>query len=199
MSIRIDIVNIALSMLGSKAITSIEDDSTEARVMKTNYIIARDATIEAYEWSFAIKRFTPAKSTEPPIWGFGSAFPIPSDILRVLQVDLDSLRPSTSRNTREHRNQVYHVVESGSILCDEDNIFCTGLRRVDDEGIFSNLFAHAFAAKLAVLCCYAITESNTKFRAVLAMYTGFIKEAKSRDGQQGSTRRLRGDWFRRVR
>lgn len=198
MSARIDIVNIALSMLGADTITSLEDDAPEAIVMKTHYYIARDATLEAHEWSFAIKRFQPAKATESPLWGYDNAFPIPSDIIRVLQVDR-GWTPSMSFDRTRHRNQVDHVVEGRDILCDEEEIYCTGIRRVEDEGIFSNLFAQAFAARLALAACYAITESNQKVEVFAAMFAGTIKEAKSRDGQQGSTRRMRSSWLQRVR
>jgi len=202
MSERIDIVNIALTVLGADPITSLEDDAPEALVMKTNYPIARDATLEAYEWSFAIKRFKPAKAAEAPVWGWNFAYPIPSDILRVLQVDRNSPASFVSQTQLGQGNpryEVQHVIEGRKILCNEDTIYCTGIRRTDDEGIYSNLFATALAMKLAMLTCYAITESNQKVENLAALYAGAIKEAKSRDGQQGSTRRLRSSWLRRVR
>ena len=198
MSARIDIVNIALSMVGADSITSIEDDAPEAQLMKTNYYIARDATLEAYEWSFAIKRFIPAREEDAPTWGWAYAYPLPSDILRVLRVDRDYPSQSLNRD-RMYRNQVPFEVEQRKILTSESSIYCTGIRRIEDEGIYSNLFCHAFSAKLAMLTCYAITESNQKFKAMAAIYDGAIKEAKSRDGQQGTTRRMRSHWLRRAR
>lgn len=200
---RVDIANIALNLLGQDAITSIDDDSDAARLIKVHYEIAKNATLEACEWSFAIKRFIPAKLAAAPLWGFGAAFEIPSDILRLLQVDRNQTSPFFSSpletDSLERRDQIFHVVESGQILCNEDVIFCTGIRRIDDEGIFSNLFAHAFAAKLAMLCTYAITESNSKFQAMAGVYAAFLKEARSRDNQQGSTKRLRNRALRQVR
>lgn len=55
-------MNLALTFLGEKEITSIDDDSDAARVMKTQYVLARDATIESAEWTFAVKRFIPPKA-----------------------------------------------------------------------------------------------------------------------------------------
>ena len=192
MSAKINVVNYALSLLGANPITSLEDDAHEAKVMKTFYYEARDGLLEVVEWSFAIKRFKPAKSTDEPLWGWSSSFPIPSDILRVLTVESDNTYGM-------NRDQVDHVVEQRSILCNEDNIVCTGIRRIDDEGVYSPLFNEAFAVKLAVLACLAITESNTKFQQMAAMYAGVIKDAKSRDGQQGTTRRVRSRWINRAR
>jgi len=198
MSARIDIVNVALGMLSADPITSIEDDAPEALLMKVNYDMARDATLEAYEWTFATRMFVPAASAVAPLWRWAYAYPIPSDIIRVLEVDRGSpVGAFVSNHMR--RDQVDHEVQSGQILTNEGAIYCTGLRRVEDEGIFSSLFAHALAAKLAMLTCFAITQSRTQFEVVTAMYTGAIKEAKSRDGMQGTTRRMRSHWLTAAR
>lgn len=200
MSARVDIANIALALLSSDSITTLEDDSRQAKVINTHYEAAKNATLEAYEWSFATKRFTPAKSSTDPDWGWSNAFPIPSDILRVTEVDLN-LPPAGQSIFLDpmDRSPAPHVVENRIILTNDDPIYCTGIRKVEDEGIFSALFDHAFAAKLAMLSCYAITESNTKFKAMATLYGAMIGEAKTRDAQQSTTRRLRHRRHRRNR
>jgi hypothetical protein len=202
MSARIDVVNIALSWLGANPITSLEDEAPEALLMKNNYYLARDATLEDAEWSFAIRRWIPPKSGVVPIGGASNFFPIPSDIIRVLRVD----RPrgggwaqigDTRRIDRDE--QVDWRSESGNILTNEDSIICKGIRRIEDEGIYSPLFVHAFAAHLAMLCAYPITESDGKFNAMSALYTLKISMAKSRDGIQGTSKRVRNRSFDNVR
>lgn len=204
MSERADLCNIALGILGESAITSIDDDSEKAEILKVNYNIARDATLEAHEWSFAIKQFVPNRLSNSPEWMYGSQFQVPADILRVLAVErmptaaseaYDSVRSSRART----RANVDHEVQGRLILCDEEHIFCTGIRRVEEEGSFSNLFCHALAAKLAMLICFRLTESSTKFDRAVGLYAGFMKEAKSRDGMQSSTRRLVRNAYAKVR
>jgi hypothetical protein len=198
MSERIDIANIALAMLGAEQITSFEDDLIEARQMQIHYDVARDATLEAFEWTFATIRFIPAKETEPPLYGWGVQFPIPSNILRVLRVERNLSEPIDPSRVKGH-DEIDYSIERGKILCDQDIIYCTGIERLNEEGRFSNLFVHAFAAKLAMLCCYPITRSNEIFKAVAAMYAGSIEEAASRDGQQGRHERIRNKTLKRVR
>lgn len=160
--------------------------------MKLNYAHARDATLEAYEWSFAIRRFIPGKLAQAPEYGPANAFSIPPDIMRVLSVDYNSDdRRSAYSSRTTTRIQSDWIVESGMILTDDDPIFCRGIRRIDDEGIYSGLFVHAFAAKLATLTALTLTQSNSIQQSMAQLYVGFINEAKSRDGQQGRTRRLR--------
>ena len=197
MSIRNDIVNQALIFLGADVVTSVEDDSAQADIMKRLYPLSRDATLEAFEWSFAIRRFIPAASVDAPEWKWAYAYPLPSDIIRLLQVDRGPYGLNFSSNMQ--RNEVDHVLEGREILTNEHPIYCTGIRRIEDEGIYSNLFCDALSAKLAMKACYAITESNSKMEAMAALYAKFIDEAKSRDGQQGTTRRLRSHWLNASR
>ncbi len=200
MTQRTDIANIALGMLGEDPITSIDDDLDRAKAVKVNYAIARDATLEAHEWSFAITQFKPALLSEPPLWMYTHAFKIPAEILRVLAVERYMGHAiGFDQDRRRRRHQADHEVQGRMILANEEEIFCTGIRRVEEEGLFSNLFCHAFAAKLAMLICYRITESNSKFDRVVGLYGGFIQEARSRDGMQSSTRRLRNDRYAKVR
>ncbi len=196
MSARIDIINTALILLGEKAITSLEDDSSQAEIMNDLYPISRDSTLEAHEWSFAIRTFTPALSTEQPGGHWTYAYPLPSDIIRLLEVDQGTTNTSRSEIVR---NQIPHEIQGRNILTNQEIGFCTGIRRVEDEGIYSNLFCEAFAAKLAMKACLAITESNTRLQSCAALYESFISQAKSRDGQQGTTRRVRSRWLNNAR
>jgi len=198
MSENVNIVNYALRLLGAKRITSLEDEQKEAQVMKDMYDIARDAVLEEAEWTFATRRFLPAKETEDPEWGWANSFPVPSDIIRVTTVerlDISGVNIGTDMN----RYPAPHEVEGRKILTNEDVIFCKGLRRIDDEGIYSPLFIEAFAMKLALVSCLTITESKSKLDAMAALYTSTIQKAKSRDGMQSSTRRFRSKTFGKAR
>ena len=196
MSAREDIINTALILLGAEEITGPDDNSAQAQIMRSLYPISRDSTLEAHEWSFAIRTFTPALSVDAPGGHWAYAYPLPSDIIRLLEVDHGSTQSSRSEITR---NQIPHEVQGRNILTNHPIGFCTGIRRVEDEGIYSNLFCEAFAAKLAMKACVAITESNTRLQSCAALYEGFLKQAKSRDGQQGTTRRVRSRWLNNAR
>jgi hypothetical protein len=199
MSVRIDVVNFALGILGEGEITSIEDDSDKARVMKTFYYISRDATLEDGEWTFAAKRFIPARNIVPPAFGWNYAFTIPSDIIRVTLVIKNPDAYAVISDIENDRNAAEHIVEGNEILCDEEVIYCKGVRRMEDEGGYSPLFAEAFAAKLAYLAALPLTSSNQKMQVALGLYEARIKRARTRDGQQNTTRRLRNKTLARAR
>jgi hypothetical protein len=193
MSAKISVVNFALNILGADSITSLEDEAREAQVMKNIYYISRDAVLEEAEWTFATRRFKPAKSATAPEWGWANAFPIPSDIIRVTQVD----RYDFTRGME--RTQADHAIEGREILTDENEVFCKGLRRIEDEGIYSPLFDEAFAYKLAANACLMLTQSNTVLKTWALIYTEAIAKAKARDGMQGTTRRVRNKTLRNSR
>ncbi len=200
MSERIDIVNLALTWLGEDVVTSLEDDLDRARIMKVNYLPARDATLEAHDWSFAILRFEPPLNAVPPVYGAGKAFDVPPEVLRIISVAL----PDTDTNAAfaaplDSLPQIDWLFERGQVICNQEVIFCKGIQRVDEEGRFSPLFVHAFAAKLAYLCAVALTASLDSQANMLAFYSEFILEAKSRDGLQGRSKRLRQRTVSRVR
>ena len=192
MSERIDVVNLSLTWLGEEPITSLEDDLDRAHIMSINYIPARDATLEAHDWSFAMMRFIPPLNAVAPVYGPANAFDVPTNILRIIAVD----NPNTTANTDftlpiNSREQLDWVFENRQVICNSDVIHCRGIRRIETEGLFSPLFVHAFAAKLAFLCAMSLTSSAEIQANMFAIYNQFILEAKTRDGVQGRSQRLR--------
>ena len=200
MTERVDIANQALLWLGEDVITSIEDESVRANIMKVNYIPTRDSTLEAHEWSFAIERFIPGKLAAQALFGGLNKFSVPPEIIRVLTVDREWTTPLPMDSSRiGAREQLDWVLERDEILCAEDIIYCRGIRRINEEGRFSPLFVQAFAAKLAALTALALTASAEIQGNMYALFDRFIAEAKSRDGLQGRSKRLRSRWTHKSR
>lgn len=187
-------------MLGEKPITSIDEDSSNAQQLKINYGMARDGTLEAHEWSFAIRRFIPAYLSTAPEFGFTYAFPIPPEILRVLTV-YPGNDQSADQSTRLESGtlQPDWAVEGGNILCDEQIIYCRGIRRIEEEGRYSPLFVEALAAKLASLVAINLTGSAEIQGNMLKFFATFVSQAKSRDGQQGRSKVMRNRQLQSVR
>ena len=56
MASQVEICNDALRMLAGRSITSIDDDSAEARVCKALYPLTRDEMLDEFDWRFATTR-----------------------------------------------------------------------------------------------------------------------------------------------
>jgi len=193
--------------LGESRITSIEDENDTAKAINDLYYMARDATLEDSEWSFAIKEWEGVKLTESPVWGAQNRFAIPADIIRVIRIEANRGAPlpsaqigqTSNRKTIYRRPQADWLIQSGVILTNEDAIVGTGIRIIEDEGIFSPLFALAFSCNLAMLLSYTLSESNVKFNAMSALYEMYLQKASSRDGLQGTSKRIRNRSLQNVR
>lgn len=191
MATKTEIANIALALIGANLVTNVEvDDSDEARAVRVQYEPALLATLEAQEWSFAIRRFQPAEAGTPPLYGWGRAFTVPPEIIRVLTVERNN-RAYLIDEAGLQPEQVNWDFEDGQILCNEQVIFARGITDDVNEGDFSPTFVQAFAARIALMVALPLTQSNQIYQNMGGLYAGFIKEAKTRDGMQGRSKRIR--------
>lgn len=198
MATKTEIANIALGLIGANLVTDIDvDDSDEARLIRVHYDAAVEATLEGQEWSFAIKRFEATLDPTPPLYGWGSRFTVPADIIRVVSCDPQSRGPGLS--VKYQPEQIDWDFEGGFILTNESVVFARGITREVNEGDFSPLFVHTFAAKLAMMVALPLTQSQQIFADMMQLFAGFQVEAKTRDGMQGRSKRIRNRSLSRVR
>lgn len=169
MASRVDIANLALLKVGSGSkITSLTENSVAARALAIAYDIVRRAELRAHYWAFALKRAA-LPATTPPAWGFSQAFPLPSDCLRLVQVNQFYLIPALlDYNTADASAW---LVESGNILCDYTApLSVRYVWDVQDETRFDALFVPMFASRLGYEVCEQLTNSNTKKQTIAQDY-----------------------------
>ena len=82
----VQIVNNALVRIGANSITALTENSEAARAANVIYEQVRDATIRDHVWNFAVKRVQLAQDTETPAFEYSYQYALPSDCLRVLQM-----------------------------------------------------------------------------------------------------------------
>lgn len=184
-----DICNLALSWLGASMITSLADNSTEAKLCKVNYPLIRDAVLEASDWSFAIKRAKIDPLLTGPVFGGYRRFPIPPDSLRVLSV---------SANENDSRRIDWRV-EEDHVLANNEIIYIRYIFRVRDPKVYSPLFVQALAARIAADLAIPIAESRTLRNENWDLYMAKLREATANDGIQGKHDSFRSDTLIRVR
>ena len=161
MASEVQIVNVALTLLGEARIMSVDDDVKAAREAKALLEINRDALLAGYNWSFAMFRQQLSALATVPAFGYGVQYLLPTECLRIVQVgqffhglDLTDYRGGS---TEEYQ------VEGRNILTDLGApLNFRGIKRVTDTTLFSANFAKAFAAYLAVDLAEPLTQSDTK-------------------------------------
>jgi len=184
MTSEVEICNLAISWVGGNLITSLGDDSKEAKVCTANYALLRDAMVESRDWTFAIQRLDLPLSGTSPVNGYANAFQIPSTTLRILDVNsgLEDWR-----------------VEGDSIVTNDGTLKMRAVMQVTDPNLFSSLFIQAFASLLASNIAIPITQSLKLQQQYYQLYLAKLEEAVTNDGMQGKSRIIQSSWLQDAR
>ncbi len=134
----IQIVNLALGRIGVARITTMAANDTTARACTLVYEPTRDEVLRSHRWNFAEKRAVLSELAEAPAFGWDHAYQLPSDCLRVCEV-----------NDSEIGEGEAWKVEGLTVLSDEDEMNVVYIRRFDDEDFKDPLFCEALSLKIA--------------------------------------------------
>jgi len=189
MASEVDICNKALVSLGASVIISLDDEQIEAILCKQLYADLRDSVLQAHDWSWAIERILLPKGGIDPTFRYANAYPLPSRVLYVMEVN------KVDRNDPTKDWQV----EDDAVVTDDNTCAVKLLRQVTDTAKFSPLFVQALQARLAADMAIPLTSSGELEKAKWSLYLSKLKEASSRDGQQGKSRRIRSRWLENAR
>lgn len=164
MASEVSICNMALQKLGASRITSLNEDSRNARSCNACYSTLRDSELRKRSWGFARKQAQLAASTTEPLFGYEYAYLKPSDCLRILP-------PNDA--TVDWRTVGRYIYTDWGAPLDLEYIF-----RVTDPNQMDDTFREALACKMAHHMCEEITQSNQKKADALLEYRAAIAEAR---------------------
>lgn len=163
----IDLCNSALQRVGAASITSLSDNSPEARACSVAYDSNRTDELRKHPWNFAIKRAILAPDATAPLFDYDYAFTLPSDCLRLL-------RPNTARLDWQ--------IEGRKILTnDGDTLYIRYIYDCQDAAQFDASFYNVVSAAMAVDICEKLTQSNTKKASLAQDYKEAVAKAKKID------------------
>lgn len=171
----VGIVNSGLIKVGADPITSLADDSVEARAANSQYEKLRDEVLRAHPWNFAIARSRLARLAEAPPFGFSFQYQLPVDSLRVLTMN-------------EGRSRF--EIEGRRLLTDEESADIVFVRRVTDPNEFDAMFREALAYRIAADLAYPLANSTTLSSAMMQLYRDALALARSVDGQESGAQRV---------
>ena len=197
----VDIVNRALSKLGTDTIRSLDDNTTASRLASNTYDFVRRAELSDMVWNFALVRTSitylvdGAGNPIVPAWNYGLTYQLPSDCLRVIQVS-DIFN---GVDLAEYRNQDdrEYVIEGDKLITNmtgndlSANVQPVGgvtptpvplpilyVADVTDTSKFHPLFVEALACKLASDMCERLSQSTIKAQKADAQYTQTMSRAR---------------------
>lgn len=178
MSSEVEIVNLALTLLGSKRIASIDDDVKPAREAKAIFSMCRDALLGAYNWNFAIARAQLAALSAAPLFGYAGEFPLPQDPLCLRIVQIGDQFPGVDLVNYRGASTEEWSIEGRSILTDwSAPLNLRYVKQVTDTTQFHPCFSYALGSKLAMDLCEPLTQSDTKFNKARMQFSASIADA----------------------
>jgi hypothetical protein len=181
MATQVDICNIALTSLGDQRIVSLSDNNERARLCSARYDDVRDAVLRAYHWNCVTKRVQLTASSDAPVWGYTTKFPLPADCLRVLDV------------------QSYEIpfeVEGRFIVTDASTCYLLYIAKVTDETQYDALLVQTIGARLAMEIAEPLTGRRDLRQDMTAKYQALLAEARSADSaERGLPKTIESDVF----
>jgi hypothetical protein len=177
MASTVEICNIALSNLGDQLITSLTEANARARACNLRFNDTRDAVLRSHPWNCAMSRATLAVSGTPD-WGYSNSFALPTDCLRVLDVE----DPDTEWK-----------IEGRNIVSDGSTIKIRYIAQVTDTTLFDSTLVQAIALKLAWEIAETLTGNIDLKREMWQKYQFAISEARSNDAMEGTPEKIEAD------
>jgi hypothetical protein len=169
MANKIDICNSGLIKLGVEPISSFVEQTKAAVLCKEQYDKKRRHLLRNYYWNFAIKRVTLTPETATPDWGFSQQFTLPSDFLRIFELQDDYKDYS---------------IEGGKLLANASEVKMKYIADVKDVDIFHDDFRELLAAVVAHELAFSLTQSQTLKQQMADDVAVLLRDARSIDSME---------------
>tara|TARA_A100000171_G_C2107118_1_gene132910 strand:+ start:112 stop:708 length:597 start_codon:yes stop_codon:yes gene_type:complete len=197
MSSVVDICNEAMDLLGAATISSLTENSKEARLCNRKFSISRDTVLRAHPWNAAIARAELAADSTPPAFGFSKQFQLPTDpyCLRVLSY----WNTNVNNDLAAYDSNRMFKIEGRKILSNDDACKIIYISRLTNTEDYDALLSTSIAHRLAADTAYAITGSNSVAQQMFNLYESRLKEAKGVDSMEGYPEQPVADYFIDIR
>jgi len=196
----VDICNLALSLLNVSPIVSIDTPENQtAELCALWYDQVRREALRRHPWNFAIKRAVLAANATAPAFGYQSAFDLPSDYIRLTQ-----LNETDGYNDMAVKPDRYRIEDNQVLIGQYSTSSGTSLRLVYVSDFTSVAkmdasFIDYFVTLLGQKFAYSITQSNSTVERLDALMEKAESRARSMDGQENPPRRIQRSNARRAR
>ena len=158
----IEICSTALTMLGADEITTFEDESREAKICNRIYELTVRNCLSDRNWSFAQNSIQLNKLSTVPLFGYSSAFQLPTNYLRLVGKDNPSLP---------------HSIKEKYLYCDASEVKINYIFRLAEEK-FPPYFTLYVVNSLCKILSISLMEDENK----AAYYTKEVLESRKRAG-----------------
>jgi hypothetical protein len=181
----VEVCNLSLLRINQSSISSLQDDSLQAKACELNFDQSKSSLLSQYNWTFAIERavLSEVPLDSPPatiMLEYSRRFALPAEFLRLIAVYNSMNQKLIAINGQRPP----YVIEGNYILTDYNNCKIKYVRNLDMISAFSPLFIDAFVLDLAIRLTKFFNDSSAYLQQLEAEYAQILEKAKISDCQQ---------------
>jgi hypothetical protein len=167
---KVDICNLALIYCGATLITSLTDDTMEAKICNVLYPVTRDTLLRNGNWNFAAKTSELTLSTET-IKGFAYVYQLPDDLLKVVKLV---------------RTEYSFRIYGNKLASDGAGLSLEYIARIKDVSLYDSSFVEALAQVMASKMIFKFNQSINAKESIKQDAKEALRDARTNDGQEGT-------------
>ena len=187
----VDIANNALNILGASTISSLTEDTKNARICNQRFENVRNRIFRSHPWNCLIKRVQLAQNSTAPVIEYTYAYALPSDFLRVLKIH--------NGTTDSVASDMPYKIEGKNIITDEATVYLVYVSKDTDPNNYDTYLYEVLAYQLAADMAYGITNNATLAKNLLADADEKLRESRFVDAVENSTDTVEANEFTDAR
>jgi hypothetical protein len=210
----VDICNMALRHIGQKPITTLSDDTENARLCNQFFNTCRDAVLRGVSWNFATIVDSLVQLPNESVTGWSYVYSIPATCLYIRKVYCDDTcvfqqpifptTPNFLTPTTNPRPQPYKVVYDSNIsamviVANIQPAYIEYTARIIDPSFYDPLFIEALAYKLASQLASPLCGDPEEAKEMVQYYLAAISEAARQNGNENGVPRSDASAYMDVR
>ena len=187
----VNMCNSALNLLGASTISSLTEDTKNARLCNQRYEPIRNRVFRSHNWNCLIKRVQLAQDSTGPVVEYTYGYTLPTDCLRVLKIhngSTDSIKSALDYN-----------IEGRKVVTDETTIYLVYIALITDPNEYDSYLREAVSHQLAADICYAITNNSTLANNYMTRADERLREARFIDATENALDTVEANEFTDAR
>lgn len=204
MASKIEICNMALQGMTANFITSLNENTVEARECNFRFDSARQSLLNMHPWNFAIKRAALNADVTAPAFTYSYLYQLPVDFLYLVMTAQQEQSQSNLYNIYDPNKVTQgdafladkYQIEGDKLLSNNENVKIIYVADVADTTTFSATFTTLLSYYLAAHIAFKVTGDRAATKDAMQMFEIKIKEFKTLDSQQGTPNVIRrSNWL----
>ena len=191
MASTVDMCNSALNLLGASTISSLTEDTKNARLCNQRFEPIRDRVFRSHNWNCLIKRVQLAQDSTGPVVEYTYGYTLPTDCLRVMKI--------SNGSTDSIASDLDYKVEGRKIVTDITTIYLVYIALITDPNEYDSYLREAISHQLAADICYAITNNSTLANNYMTRADERLREGRFIDATENALDKVEANEFTDAR